>query len=221
MALVIRRRRPAVRREVGRLDRAGDHVDVRVPRRIRVGVARQVRERRGRDGVDRSGKPLERRPERPLPAPIGRIRTFGAPSGDAVVTAPRRPLLDPRDRVGAGGLVGDDLGDRDDVEAAIDGRAVGVHEALEEQVPELGGGVQLAVGRDQGKRRIEGPARHERGTTRSRTKRSASDVASGSNETADDRPPSRRRRRSGDRPELTRHGRRVSIVDAACHGRGS
>ena len=144
------------RGEVGRVDRARDHVDVGVPRRIRVGVAGQVREPRGRDGVDRAGEPLEGRPERPLPAPVGRVRALGAPAGDAVVAAPRRPLADPR-RPGAGPAAASasDVGDRHDVEAAIGtARAVGVHQPLEEQVAELlVVAVQLAIGRDQGQRR--------------------------------------------------------------------
>ena len=82
--------------------------------------------------------------------------------------------------------------ERDDVEAAIRRGRIGVDEALEEQVAELlVVAVQLAVGRDHGERRLEriGAAAEPRGD-RSRAKRSASAVASGSNETEADRPES-------------------------------
>ena len=184
------------------------HVPPRTPRRSSPRPRRRPRRRAAPTGRAHPGG--ERRPPRwrrrsppasrsnaarsgPFQRPSAASAHSAAPAQHAVVAAPRRPLRDPDDRVRPARLLGDRLGEADDVEAAIRGSRFRRDEALEEEVAELlVVAVELAVGRDERERR-QASARSpppSRAATRSRAKRSASDVASGSNETDVDSPAS-------------------------------
>ena len=181
----------------------------RRPGRRRPGSPRTSVRRR----VDRAGQPLERRPERALPATVERVRALGRPAGDAVVAAPRRPLDDPDGRVAPAVGLDDRVDERHDVEAAALGgrRRRGRRGAAGTGRGTAGGG-RTARRRSRSGRaaRLAAGSRaappRPRRPTRSRAKRSASDVASGSNETAADSPRvvERRRRSTAPSPSSTR-----------------
>ena len=73
--------------------RADDHVDVRVPGCPRIGRSRQRRGEISRRRVDAACQPVEGGPQRGLPRPVGDAGAVGHPARDAVVAAPRGPLL--------------------------------------------------------------------------------------------------------------------------------